>query len=357
MRVYERYIGREVIVATALVTSALLGLFGFFDMLAELRDVGRNGYQYVHALGYVALILPGRAYELLPIGVLIGTLYALTQLARQSEITVLRTSGLSSSQLAGTLLRVGILFALVTLALGEFVVPATERMAQQLKLRAMDQMVAKEFRSGLWVKDGASFVNVRDVRPDGQLLRVRIFDFDDGFRLHRVREAATGAYAGDGEWQLGDVRQTEFVDGGAQTALIPTMSWKSGLSPDVVSVLLVDPERMALSTLIRYVSYLDENRRNAERYEIALWQKVVYPFASLVMILLAMPFAYLQDRFGAVSVKVFIGTMLGIGFYLLNGLFSNLGAINGWPPPLAAAIPSAIFLLAAMSLLWWVERR
>ena len=357
MKVYERYVAKEVFAATAVVTAAFLGLYGFFDLLAELRDVGRNGYQYSHALGFVALTLPGRAYEMLPIGVLIGALYGLTQLARHSEITVLRSSGLSTRQLAVSLLRVGAVFVALTLLLGELVVPPAERLAQQLKLRATGQMVAKEFRSGLWVKDGRSFVNVQNVRPDGRLVRVRIFDFDDAFRLVRLREAATGEYAGDQEWTLGAVRQTEYVGDASHVSQMPEMRWRSGLSPEVVSVLLVEPDRMPITTLVRYVSYLGENQRNAERYEIALWQKLVYPLASLVMLLLALPFAYLQDRFGAVSVKVFIGIMLGIGFHLLNWLFANLGAINGWAPQVSAATPSVIFLAAAGVLLWRVERR
>ena len=57
------------------------------------------------------------------------------------------------------------------------------------------------------------------------------------------------------------------------------------------------------------------------------------------------------------SVKVFIGIMLGVGFHLLNGLFSNLGVINAWPAPVAALAPSLVFLLAAMVMLYWTERR
>jgi lipopolysaccharide export system permease protein len=75
------------------------------------------------------------------------------------------------------------------------------------------------------------------------------------------------------------------------------------------------------------------------------------------MMVLALPFAYMQDRMGAVSVKVFAGIMLGIAFHLLNGLFASLGVINGWIPAVAAITPSAMFLLAAWGLIWWVERR
>jgi hypothetical protein len=106
-------------------------------------------------------------------------------------------------------------------------------------------------------------------------------------------------------------------------------------------VLLVMPERMSVASLYRYIRHLKDNQVKTQRYEIAMWKKLVYPLAALVMMALALPFAYLQDRMGAVSVKVFAGIMLGITFHMLNGLFSNLGAINSWPPFFSAMTPSA----------------
>jgi lipopolysaccharide export system permease protein len=75
------------------------------------------------------------------------------------------------------------------------------------------------------------------------------------------------------------------------------------------------------------------------------------------MMMLALPFGYVHDRMGNVSLKVFLGVMLGVGFYMMNGLFSSLGVINSWSPAVAALTPSALFLLAAAIMLWWVERR
>ncbi len=166
LKIYERHLAREIYASTTLVLSAFLMLFAFFDLIHELESIGKGGYQLPHALAYVVLTLPGRLYELFPIGVLIGTLYALTVLARHSEITVLRAAGLSTRDLLVTLAKIGLVFAALTLAVGEFLSPPSERMAQQLRLKAMGSLVAQEFRSGLWVRDERSFVNVREVLPD-----------------------------------------------------------------------------------------------------------------------------------------------------------------------------------------------
>ncbi len=357
LKVFERYLAREITESSLLVLVAFLGLFSFFDLIAEMENLGKGNYQLHDAILYVLLTLPGRAYEILPVAVLIGTLYALTLLARHSEITVLRASGLPTASLLMSISKIGILFAVLTFVIGEFVGPPAERMAQQLRLAAMSKLVGQEFRSGLWVKDGLSFINVRDVLPDASLRGLRIYDFDAQHHLRSISEAATGYYTAADGWQLGKVRQTHFETTGTRIEEHETLQWQSALNPDILLVLLVVPERMSLVSLYQYIRHLSENNQKTQRYEIAGWKKILYPFAVLVMMALALPFALSHDRMSAVSVKVFTGVMLGILFHMLNGLFSHLGMINSWRPLISAITPSVIFLLAAASMLWWVERR
>lgn len=357
LKVYERYLAREIYAGTALVLAAFLMLFAFFDLIHEIEDVGRGGYQLQHAVVYVLLTLPGRSYELFPIAVLIGSLYALTQLARHSEITVLRASGLSTRELLKTLSRLGMGFVVLIFLLGEFVAPPAEHAAQQLRLKATSSMVAQEFRSGLWLKDEGSFVNVRDVLPDSRLQGVRIYQFDAAHRLQSISEAEGGRYHPTEGWHLENVVQTLFFEGQTETRRMPSLAWRSALNPDILSVLMVVPDRMSFVSLWQYIRHLQENRQKTQRYETALWKKLVYPLAALVMMVLALPFAYLQDRMGNVSIKVFAGVMLGVTFHMLNGLFSSLGAINDWRPFWSAITPGMIFLLAAGGMLWWTERR
>ncbi|MDP1527426.1 MAG: LPS export ABC transporter permease LptG [Rhodocyclaceae bacterium] len=357
LKVYERYLAREIYESSLLVLASFLGLFAFFDLIYEMESLGKGTYQLQDAVFYVLLTLPGRAYEILPIAVLIGSLYALTLLARHSEITVLRASGLPTASLLMSLGKIGTLFVALTFIVGEFIAPPAERAAQQLRLSAMSKLIAQEFRSGLWVKDGLSFINVRDVLPDASLRGVRVYDFDADHHLRSISQASTGHYTAASGWQLGKVTQTHFDAAGARIEEHETLQWQSALNPDILSVLLVVPERMSLVSLYQYIRHLSENNQKTQRYEIAWWKKILYPFAALVMMALALPFALSHDRMSAVSVKVFTGVMLGIFFHMLNGLFSHLGMINSWRPLISAITPSVIFLLAAASMLWWVERR
>ena len=356
-RILTRYLAREIYGATAMVLVAFLGLFAFFDFVNELDSVGKDGYMLHHAMIYVAMILPGRVYELLPVAVLIGSLYALTTLARPSEITVMRASGLSTWRMLRVLGLIGSVFVVLTFVFGEYIAPPAESAAQQWRLTATNSTVSQQLRSGLWVKDGRLVVNVRTLQPDRTMEKVRVYTFDDNTALASISEAERGEYTQDGFWRLTGVVQTNFRDDRTDVESLPEFIWHSELTPEVLSVLMVVPERMSVGNLWAFIRHLRDNQQSAERYEIALWKKLIYPFAALVMIALALPFAFTHDRMGGVSVKVFLGVMLGVGFHLLNGLFSNLGVINAWSPAMAALTPSMLFLLAAAVMLYMVERR
>lgn len=353
-----RYITREIVAAFALVLLAFLGLFAFFDFVNELDDIGRGGYELHHALVYVGLLLPGRVYELMPIVVLIASLYALTALARHSEITVMRASGMSTLHLLGMLGMLGLVFVALTFVFGEYIAPPAERTAQQWRLTATGATVSQQLRTGLWVKDGQRVVNVRVLYPDRSMQGVRVFEFDQEQVLVSISEAQVGRYDDAARtWRFNDVMQTRFFETEVEVAHVTSIDWASELSPEILSVLMVAPQRMSVAALVSYIKHLRENRQNADLYEIALWKKIVYPVAVLVMMALAVPFAMGHGRASAVSVKVFVGVMLGVTFHLLNGLFSNLGVIHGWTPALAALTPSLLFLAAAAVMLLMVERR
>ena len=195
-----RYFTREILAASLLVLVALLALFGFFDLIRELDDLNKGGYRLNVMLAYVALTLPSHAYVLLPAAGLMGTLFALARMSEHSELTVMRASGLSLKQLGLHVVGAGLVIALVTAAMGEVVTPYTEEAAKDLRLKATQSIVAREFRSGFWVKDERSFVNIQDVTPDTTLLNLRIYEFDPAFRLTAISRAEKGTYEGPNKW-------------------------------------------------------------------------------------------------------------------------------------------------------------
>lgn len=357
MTTITRYLSREIYKATAFVFFAFLALFAFFDLINELDHLGKGTYGMPQAFLFVLLSVPGHVYELFPIVVLIGTLVALSNLANTSEFTVLRVSGFSPWRAGATLARIGMVFVIGTILVGELAAPVAERAAQRLRLDSLGRTVAQELRTGLWVRADSKFVNIREVSPDSDLKDVRIYEFDDQMHLRSISEAEAGEHVSGNTWRLNNVQRTDFTADGAQVETIDTIEWKTVITPDMLAVLLVRPEKMSAWALYQYTRHLAKNNQRTERYEIALWKKVVYPFAALVMMGLALPFAYILVRAGGVGAKLFAGIMLGVLFHFLNTLFSHLGVLQGWPPFLSATLPSAIFLLIAMGMMWSVERR
>lgn len=355
--ILKRYMSKEIFLSTLFVFIALLALFAFFDLIQELGDLGKNNYRLSAILAYVALSIPGHVYELFPIAALIGTLFALAQLVQHSEYTVIRVSGVSIQRMAFVLVQLGLLFAALTFVFGEFIAPAADRAAQTVRLRATSSVIAQEFRSGLWVKDDDSFVNVARILPDATLLDVKIYEFDPGYRLRAISVAKQGDYQKGNNWRLHEVVQTRFEPARTRVDQIPVADWTSVLTPAILNVLLVVPEKMSMTNLYSYVEHLRENKQRTSRYEIALWNKLSYPFAVLVMMVLALPFAYYQKRSGGVGAKIFVGIMLGLTFHLLNRLFAHLGLLNAWPPILSAIAPTLLFFAAAVIMMWRVERR
>ena len=355
--ILERYFARQIYGAVGFVLLGFLALFAFFDLIHELGDLGKGEYQLRQIFVYVLLSAPAHAYELFPIVVLIGTLYVLAQFASNSEFTVMRGSGLSPGRAGVTLVKVGIAFVVATFVIGEWIAPHSEEAAQKLRIRAMSSMIGVDLSSGLWFKDERSFINVREARQAQSLEGVRIYEFDSAYRLAVATEAQRADYRGGGVWMLSNAAQTRFSGEGPHTARLAQLEWRSAVTPDMLDALIVKPERMSAWALYRYTQHLAGNRQKTERYEIAMWKKLLYPLATLVMMALALPFAYMHARAGMVGVKVFLGIMLGILFYMLNGLFSHVGLLQNWPPVAAAVLPSAAFFLAAVAMMWWVERR
>jgi lipopolysaccharide export system permease protein len=358
MNLLTRYLGREIYLSVALVFAALIMLFAFLDLIHELNVMGQDKYHMGYVLLFVVLTIPGHVYELFPVAVLVGTIFALVQMAASSELTIYRSSGASLWQMMGALFKIALPLVMLSFVFSEFIAPPSERMAQQLRLKAQNAQVSlKEFRSGVWVKDEHSFVNVKNVMPDTSLSNINIYQFDETYHLRAITNAKRASFIESGRWQLEDVLETRFDKQGTSAKTAGTQEWRSALNPSILGVLLVVPEQMSAYDLYLYTRHLQDNRQQSLRYEIAMWSKLVYPFALMVMMLLALPFASYHRRAGGIGAMIFMGIVLGLVFHFVGRLFASLGALNNWQPSVSASAMTGLFLLLGMLMLWWTERR
>ncbi|MBY0576444.1 MAG: LPS export ABC transporter permease LptG [Gallionellaceae bacterium] len=358
MNLLTRYLGREIYFSIALVFAALIMLFAFLDLIHELNVMGQGQYHLGYVLLFVTLTIPGHIYELFPVAVLVGTIFALVQMAASSELTIYRASGASLWQMISALFKIALPLVILSFVCGEFLAPPSERIAQQLRLKAQNAQVSlKEFRSGVWAKDERSFVNVKNVMPDTSLSNIDIYQFDENQRLQAITNARHANFIEQGRWQLEEVVETRFDKQGTSVITAASQEWRSALNPNILSVLLVVPEQMSAYDLYQYTGHLKDNRQKSARYEIAMWNKLVYPFALLVMMLLALPFASYHRRAGGIGAMIFMGIVLGLAFHFVGRLFASLGALNEWRPFTSATAMTGLFLLLGMAMLWWTERR
>ncbi|PIV14335.1 MAG: LPS export ABC transporter permease LptG [Gallionellales bacterium CG03_land_8_20_14_0_80_55_15] len=358
MKLLTRYLAKEIYASVALVFATLIMLFAFLDFIHELSVMGHGQYSLKYVLLFVVLTIPGHIYELFPVAVLVGTIFALVQLAAHSELTIFRASGVSSGQMLGALCKIALPLIVLSFVSGELIAPPSERMAQKLRLKVQNSAVSLQaFRSGVWVKDERNFVNVKSVLPDTSLSGIAIYSFDETFHLQKIISADSASYLKPGNWLLEGVVETRFDKLGVTTHASQSQQWGSALTPGIMSVMLVVPEQMSAYDLYKYAAHLKENKQKSARYEIAMWNKLVYPFALLVMMVLALPFASYQRRSGGVSVMVFLGIVLGLLFHFVGRLFASLGALNDWQPLFSATAMTGLFLLLAVAMLWRVEKR
>jgi len=358
---------RDIVSSVLFVALAFLSLSFFIDFVDELQKVGRPGFTLWAAVVGALLELPGNMYELLPIAVLIGTIYSMARLAQSSEFTILRTGGLSPLRALRLLAVLGLVFSALTFALGDYVVPFTERQTVLVKAALGGRKLGT---GGAWLKERRgngngehSFaVNVAGIDGKGMLVGIRIFEFDaDGSHVSRIaaRQAKVDA---DGTWMLTDAEVTRWPHGGptdigsVHREQLPSLRWPTTLSAGVVSAAVLPLKTMSSTELWRYTAHLSDQEQAAQRYEIQFWKKALYPLACLVLSALALPFAYLHARSGGISLKVFGGIMIGIGFVLLNNVAGHIGLLRGWTPWFVAALPSALFLLLSLAAFGWVVR-
>ena len=380
MKTVRKLIYGEVWVSILLVGIGFLALFSLFDLIDDLKNVGQKSlfagaeqvYQLRHSLLYVTLLWPSRIYELMPISVLIGTIMVMARMAKTSEFTILRTSGLDPWRALRLLLVLGSVFVVLSFAVGDYLSPVAQRTAQLLKAKYQGRITVGQ--TGAWLKEKQIYnnyvVNVRALSPANEMQGIRIYEYDNKGLVVSLTEAGAAQFADDQAWTLLKAERTEFLirpstdnlNKALETASmtrtrLESLRWPTEISAEMVSVALLKPDQMATIDLFNYVQHLKANGQSSQRYEIEFWKKVFYPLSCLVMVILSLPFAYLHFRAGGIATYVFAGVMIGISFFLLNNVFGHIGNLQKWEPWFAAAAPGLLYTGISLTAFGWLVLR
>ena len=348
MKILNRHIGRAILRHTLVSMAVLLVLFVVIEFIEE---IGNDGYNLSRVSLLVLLSVPRMVYELFPMAALLGTTVGLSVLASDSELVVMRASGVSIPGITMAALRMGALFVVIAMLVGEFVTPVTERQAQRIRAETLQQEIQQKRDFGLWMRDAQTYVNIGEVLPDLTLHRIRIFAFDGERRLRSMVAAREGMFE-DGHWRIGGVRRTAVdPEGRVEASSSESERWHTRVTPRILSLFLVRPEQLSFWQIRHYIRHLAANQQQTEPFELAYWGRLMLPLSTALMVVLAIPFVFVSIRSGSVGRSLFVGIMLGLGFYAVSRGFGYVVLASGVSPFLGAVLPVAGFLLLAVAMM------
>jgi lipopolysaccharide export system permease protein len=349
MTILRQYIWRAVIIPVLLIIALLMLLDGLFSFVYELDSL-RNDYQVLQALQFVVTTLPRRIAEFLPMAILLGALAGLGLLANSGELTVMRAAGVSTGQITWMVLRPTILLLLIGLLVAEYVSPHTEQIARSNRALAETGGEALGGLSGLWHREGDEFIHISAVEPNGVLHGVTRYRIDESQQLVETRFISRAIYQGS-EWSLEGVRGSLLFDDHVETWTEESGQWRIQLSPDVLSVIILQPEHLAVSKLYQYADYLQQQGIHAGEYMLVFWQKLAQPLGVLGMVMIAVSFIFGPLRQVSMGLRMTAGILAGLVFHYGQQFFGHMSLVFDASPMWAALAPAVICLVAGVVLL------
>lgn len=347
--ILDRYLFLQVLAGTVLVLLVLVSLDAFISFINELNDVGRGHYGHLQAVLYILFTLPRRLYEYAPTSILIGGLLSLGGMAGHGELTAIRAAGLSVYGVARSVLKAGVVFVVLVFMLGESVAPSAEQQGQALRKESITDKQAVQSASGLWLKYEDLFIQTGSILGENDILGLKIFRFD-GNRLVEIVKAGSARRNNQG-WMLSDIQKLTIKPRSLKQEKLEKEQWPDLIAKKLFEVLRVNPDEMAAKDLLDYIGYLQKNNLESGQYRLAFWNRFMTPLSSLVMLLLALPFVFGSQRTGGAGQRLFVGVLLGIGYFLVSRLINQLGVVYGLPPFFSAVLPVLLFLTIAIILL------
>ena len=343
--VLPRYIVRAVLTYSAMVMAVLVILIGLYLFTTQQDEIGVGRYGVPDALLFVVCNLPAQAFSLLPIGALIGSLLALGNLARGSELIVMRAAGVSAFRIATWVAMAGALLTVATWIIGDYIAPHLEQFAYRQKMLAKFNQYNVTDGDGLWAKDGDMFVAVQKQDADNSFGGIYVLRFSDDHRLQSVAHADNATQLGDQQWQLKNYRETRFDNDHAIATQQVKAELHTTLSKEFISSAAKDPDQLTGRQLLRYISQLRANQLETREYETAFWARVARTAALLVIVMLAVPFAFGPMRSTGMGARMVLGILVGATFFLLTKLLTNAGTVYELNPLLVAWGPTAVLTL------------
>jgi lipopolysaccharide export system permease protein len=292
MKILDNYIGRTVLSSTLFTLLILTCISGLFRFIEQLKLIGKGDYDALHAGLFTMYSMPTDIEVFFPMAALIGGLVGLGSLASHSELIVMQAAGLSRFNIVMSVMKASLVMIVTVMVVGEWVAPATQKVARQIKAQAVSGGSLISAQQGVWAKDGANFVHIGVVEDTGRLDEITIYKFGEDLVLKGITNASHAIFEKDA-WVLANVTELQMTPTKINKTVQSSMRWYSSLTPDKLGVVTVRrPEYLAIKDLLDYLDYLKANKQESGRYQLAFWRKIFQPVTIAVMLFMALSFIF-----------------------------------------------------------------
>lgn len=338
MKQLDSYVARNVLFATLMVVVVIVGLDAIFSLVDELGRL-KGQYQFGEALQFMAMRLPRRAYEYMPMACLIGCLAGLGSMAANSELTVMRAAGVSVARISVAVMKPIAILMVISMLVAEYAIPTLERIAQSQRAVAQgkDDTLSNDGR-GYWHREGDQFMRFRAIEPNGVLHGVTLYDFTPEAELTRVRVANRAIFQRS-HWQMEQVKDVVIGDDRISRVEFDNLRWDTELTPESLSLVIVLPRDMSISSLYNYTNYLQKQGLNADNYLLSFWRKVTQPLGTFALVILGISFIFGPLRAVTPGYRIFSGILVGLGYKYAEELLAPASIVFGFEPIWASIIP------------------
>jgi lipopolysaccharide export system permease protein len=349
MNTLDRYLYSTVLIYAGMAMGVLLTLGALFLFIGQQGDIGVGNYSAGEAFLFTFLNLPEQAFELLPIGAMIGALMGLGNLASGSELVVTRASGVSVWRIAWPVGLAGLTLALAMFGIGEYVAPPMAQLAKREKTTSKLADISFAGSSDAWVKDGNLILRVQSGEVDQAFGGVSLFELDGANKLLSVKHAERISVADPGHWRLHNVSTTRFGAQHIDSETDAEITMSSSVNPDFLGLAATDPDLLTLRGLASYIDHLRRNHLGTVPYEIGFWSRIARLFAVIVVTLLALPFVFGPLRTTGAGARTVIGVLLGVVFFLITGMVEKGGQLFGVDPIVVGWLPTVVIGLCTVT--------
>jgi lipopolysaccharide export system permease protein len=355
MRILKRYIASHVIMATIFVTLVFLGVQTFISFVEQLSDMGQQQYHLIQSVQFVLFNLPSDFYSLFPVIGLLGCLLGLGYLASSNQLIVMQSSGVSILKITWAVIRAAIVMLVFVTFVGEVMAPGLKNRAINYKALLMKEPSGFAAFPGAWLHYGNDFIHINHFDSPKKLSQLTIYSLDKTYRLKVLYRAEEGTLQNNQTWLLTNVTKTSFLDDKVITSDAKEFSMDIDIKPEILISTIRDPSTLTLSQSYRYIRYFNRYNLNTFFIDFNFWQRVIQPLTTLVMIALSVPFIFGSLRNVSTGCRIVVGIIVGLGFYILNQFFGPFSLLFQLPSWLAAVLPTFIFLLICILMLYRVK--